>query len=145
MNKKALIMSALLSAVASAQEINETSLPPQEDSFPIIENGSEPQQETKPEPPPSGDPRDALPDCDKMEPKAGEFCKCYGSALKGQNDCTNKAGTHSCGGFSKEDCEDGEYKVVEAPKCGAERKECQDNKGKILGFWAGLKRDVLGL
>lgn len=101
MDKKALILSAILSATAHAQ-----------------------------------DPRDTLPDCDQENP--GEFCKCYGAALKGQNDCTNKAGTHSCGGFSKQDCEPGEYKVVRHSKCGQERQECQKQKGKPRGFFATL-------
>jgi uncharacterized membrane protein len=70
------------------------------------------------------DPRDALPDCDQMQPEEGVFCKCYGSALKGQNDCTNKAGTHGCGGASKENCDPGEYKVVESTKCKDEKQIC---------------------
>lgn len=70
------------------------------------------------------DARDALPDCETVKPEAGVFCKCYGSALKGQNDCTNKAGTHGCGGASQEDCDPGEYKVVESTKCTEEKKMC---------------------
>ncbi|MBM3611033.1 MAG: DUF2282 domain-containing protein [Alphaproteobacteria bacterium] len=75
-----------------------------------------------------GDPRDALPDCDEMNPTEGVFCKCYGSALKGQNDCTNKAGTHGCGGASQIDCDVGEYKVVESTKCTDQKTLCLKQK-----------------
>ena len=84
------------------------------------------------------DPRDRLPVCDSKNPKAGEFCKCYGAALKGQNDCTNIAGTHSCGGASQEDCDPGEYKVVESPKCGIEQTQCIQEKNKPKGFFAKI-------
>lgn len=108
-NNKKLLMAALLSATATANTAAAT------------------------------DPRDLLPDCETLGPnQSEEFCKCYGSALKGQNDCSNKAGTHSCGGASKVDCDPGEYKVVKACDCPAEKTLCQTEKGKPRGFWKRL-------
>jgi uncharacterized membrane protein len=85
------------------------------------------------------DPRDRLPVCDAKSQKPDTFCKCYGAALKGLNDCSNKAGTHSCGGASQVDCDPGEYKVVKAPQCESEQMQCLKNKDKPKGFWKKIK------
>ena len=41
--------------------------------------------------------------------------KCWGVALKGQNDCAN--GSHSCGGSSTVDYAGNEYKLVPTGTC----------------------------
>jgi uncharacterized membrane protein len=87
----------------------------------------------------ANDPRDRLPVCDTKTQKSDAFCKCYGAALKGYNDCSNKAGTHSCGGASQVDCDPGEYKVVKALQCESEQMLCLKNKDKPKGFWQTLK------
>lgn len=38
--------------------------------------------------------------------------KCYGIAKAGQNDCANKAGTHSCAGQSTTDYDGGDWKIA---------------------------------
>ena len=43
--------------------------------------------------------------------------KCYGVAKKGQNDCANMAGTHSCAGNAKTDNDAGEWKYVAKGTC----------------------------
>ena len=43
--------------------------------------------------------------------------KCYGVAKAGQNDCSNLAGTHSCGGDAKTDNDRGEWKYVPQGTC----------------------------
>ena len=43
--------------------------------------------------------------------------KCYGIALKGQNDCA--AGKHSCAGMSKTDYDKTSFKLVPAGTCHA--------------------------
>ena len=43
--------------------------------------------------------------------------KCYGIAKKGQNDCGNLHGTHSCSGGSKADNDPGEWKYVAKGTC----------------------------
>lgn len=48
-------------------------------------------------------------------PKAGKE-KCYGVALKGQNDCAAK-GVHSCAGESKADYLSTDWKYVPAGTC----------------------------
>ncbi len=85
------------------------------------------------------DPRDRLPVCDAKNQKSDEFCKCYGAALKGFNDCSNKAGTHSCGGASQVDCDPGEYKVVKVSQCEREQMQCLANKDKPKGFWQTIR------
>jgi uncharacterized membrane protein len=42
---------------------------------------------------------------------------CYGIAKKGQNDCANLAGTHTCAGQSKVDNDPGEWKYVAKGTC----------------------------
>lgn len=42
---------------------------------------------------------------------------CYGVAKKGQNDCSNLAGTHSCAGQSKVDFDPGEWRYVPTGSC----------------------------
>ena len=42
---------------------------------------------------------------------------CYGIAKKGQNDCTNLSGTHSCAGQSKVNFDPGEWKYVPLGTC----------------------------
>ena len=43
--------------------------------------------------------------------------KCYGIAKKGQNDCGNLQGTHSCSGGAKADGDPGEWKYVAKGTC----------------------------
>jgi len=43
--------------------------------------------------------------------------KCYGIAKAGQNDCANKAGTHSCAGQTKADFAPDDWKYVAAGTC----------------------------
>ena len=46
--------------------------------------------------------------------------KCYGIAKAGQNDCANKAGTHSCSGQTKANYSGGDWKgVADAAACAA--------------------------
>jgi uncharacterized membrane protein len=42
---------------------------------------------------------------------------CYGIAKKGQNDCGNLAGTHSCAGQSRVDFDPGEWVYVPKGTC----------------------------
>jgi len=49
------------------------------------------------------------------EPGAEHLEKCWGVALKGQNDCAN--GKHSCGGSSTVDYAGNEYKLVPTGTC----------------------------
>ena len=42
---------------------------------------------------------------------------CYGIAKKGQNDCGNLAGTHSCAGQAKVNHDPGEWKYVPKGTC----------------------------
>jgi len=42
---------------------------------------------------------------------------CYGIAKKGQNDCSNLSGTHSCAGQSKVDFDPGEWRYVPKGSC----------------------------
>lgn len=42
---------------------------------------------------------------------------CYGIAKRGQNDCTNLSGTHSCAGQAKVDYDPGEWKYVPKGTC----------------------------
>lgn len=42
---------------------------------------------------------------------------CYGVAKKGQNDCSNLAGTHSCAGMATRDNDPGEWKYVPEGTC----------------------------
>lgn len=42
---------------------------------------------------------------------------CYGIAKKGQNDCTNLSGTHSCAGQAKVSHDPGEWKYVPKGTC----------------------------
>lgn len=48
--------------------------------------------------------------------KAGQKEKCYGVALKGQNDCKAGAGT-TCAGISKVDYQGDAFKLVPAGTC----------------------------
>ncbi len=48
--------------------------------------------------------------------KAGKMEKCYGVALKGQNDCKAGAGT-TCAGTSKVDYQGDAFKLVPAGTC----------------------------
>lgn len=43
--------------------------------------------------------------------------QCYGIAKKGENDCANAAGTHSCSGAAKVDYDGGEWKGVKKGTC----------------------------
>jgi uncharacterized membrane protein len=49
--------------------------------------------------------------------KAQETEKCYGVALKGQNDC--KAGAHDCAGMSAVDYDPASFKLVPKGTCSA--------------------------
>jgi uncharacterized membrane protein len=42
---------------------------------------------------------------------------CYGIAKKGQNDCSNLSGSHSCAGQSKVDFDPGEWRYVPKGTC----------------------------
>ncbi len=42
---------------------------------------------------------------------------CYGIAKRGQNDCGNLAGTHTCAGQAKTDFDPGEWKYVPKGTC----------------------------
>jgi uncharacterized membrane protein len=44
---------------------------------------------------------------------------CYGVAKRGQNDCSNLAGTHICAGQAKVDFDPGEWKYVPKGTCKA--------------------------
>jgi uncharacterized membrane protein len=46
---------------------------------------------------------------------AADTEKCYGIALKGQNDCA--AGSHNCAGMSKVDYDKGSFKLVPTGTC----------------------------
>jgi uncharacterized membrane protein len=46
---------------------------------------------------------------------AADMEKCYGVALKGQNDCA--AGSHSCSGHSKVDYDGASWKLVPKGSC----------------------------
>lgn len=55
--------------------------------------------------------------------------KCYGISKKGENDCANAAGTHSCAGQAKADYEGGEWKYVKGGKA-----ECEKAGGQTAAF-----------
>lgn len=42
---------------------------------------------------------------------------CYGVAKRGQNDCANLAGTHTCAGQSRQDMDPGEWRYVAKGSC----------------------------
>ena len=48
---------------------------------------------------------------------AADTEKCYGISKAGENDCANKAGTHSCAGMSKADFDGGDWKAVPKGTC----------------------------
>lgn len=50
---------------------------------------------------------------------AAEKVKCFGIAKAGQNDCANKAGTHSCAGQSTVDYSGDEWKLATKAECDA--------------------------
>jgi uncharacterized membrane protein len=52
----------------------------------------------------------------EQEIKAGKMEKCYGVALKGQNDCMAGAGT-TCAGTSKVDYQGDAFKIVPKGTC----------------------------
>ncbi len=52
-----------------------------------------------------------------VEAVAADKVKCYGISKAGQNDCANKAGTHSCAGQSTVDYDGGEWKLATAAQC----------------------------
>ena len=54
--------------------------------------------------------------------------KCYGIAKKGENDCANAAGTHSCAGQSKADLDGGDWRYVKAAA------DCEKAGGKSAAF-----------
>jgi uncharacterized membrane protein len=43
--------------------------------------------------------------------------QCYGIAKKGENDCANEAGNHTCSGLSKVDYDGGEWRAVKKGTC----------------------------
>ncbi len=56
--------------------------------------------------------------------------KCYGIAKAGQNDCANKAGTHSCAGQTKANYSGGDWKgVADAAACAAAGGQLKAFKG----------------
>ncbi|PJK28957.1 DUF2282 domain-containing protein [Minwuia thermotolerans] len=62
-----------------------------------------------------------------VEAVAADKVKCYGIAKAGQNDCANKAGTHSCAGQSTVDYSGGEWKL-------ATKAECEEKGGQEQAF-----------
>lgn len=52
-----------------------------------------------------------------VDANAADKVKCYGISKAGQNDCANKAGTHSCAGQSTVDYDGGEWKLATADSC----------------------------
>lgn len=52
-----------------------------------------------------------------VDATAADKVKCYGISKAGQNDCANKAGTHSCAGQSTVDYDGGEWKLATAAEC----------------------------
>ena len=54
--------------------------------------------------------------------------KCYGISKAGENDCANKAGTHSCAGQSTIDYDGGEWKVTKSAAA------CEEAGGKTTAF-----------
>ena len=53
--------------------------------------------------------------CATPRPRHKEAC--YGIAKRGQNDCGNLAGTHTCAGQAKVDLDPGEWKYVPRGTC----------------------------
>jgi uncharacterized membrane protein len=62
-----------------------------------------------------------------VDANAADKVKCYGIAKAGQNDCANKAGTHSCAGQSTVDYDGGEWKL-------ATKAECEEKGGSETAF-----------
>jgi uncharacterized membrane protein len=60
--------------------------------------------------------------------------KCYGVSKAGENGCANKAGTHSCAGYSKVDFDGGDWKLVPTGTCA-------QMGGKLEPF-DGVNKDV---
>ncbi len=58
---------------------------------------------------------------------AADKVKCYGIAKAGENDCANKAGTHSCAGQSTVDYSGDEWKL-------ASKTECEEMGGQEAAF-----------
>ena len=54
--------------------------------------------------------------------------KCYGIAKAGENDCANKAGTHSCAGQATVDYDGGEWKIAKSASA------CSEEGGKTEPF-----------
>ncbi len=69
---------------------------------------------------------------DKMEGKE----KCYGVAMKGQNDCAAGAGT-TCAGTSRVDYQGNSFKIVPKGTCASMKLP-----GDRMGSLAPLNRDV---
>ncbi|WP_416899573.1 MAG: DUF2282 domain-containing protein [Minwuia sp.] len=67
---------------------------------------------------------------------AADKVKCFGIAKAGQNDCANKAGTHSCAGQSTVDYDGGEWKLATAA-------ECKDMGGQEAAF-DGVNKKLSG-
>ena len=53
--------------------------------------------------------------CAAPRPRYKEAC--YGIAKRGQNDCANLAGTHTCAGQSRLDLDPGEWRYVVKGSC----------------------------
>lgn len=62
-----------------------------------------------------------------VDATASDKVKCYGIAKAGENDCANKAGTHSCAGQSTVDYSGDDWKL-------ADKAECMDMGGKETAF-----------
>lgn len=60
--------------------------------------------------------------------------KCYGVSKAGENGCANKAGSHSCAGYSKVDFDGGDWKLVPTGTCAG-------MGGKLEPF-EGINKDV---
>lgn len=59
----------------------------------------------------------SLSGCAAPRPRHKEAC--YGIAKRGQNDCANLAGTHTCAGQSRLDMDPGEWRYVPKGSCKA--------------------------
>lgn len=68
---------------------------------------------------------------------AADGVKCYGIAKAGENDCANKAGTHSCAGQSSVDYSGGDWKAVESEEA------CKEAKGQLEPF-EGMNEMISG-
>jgi len=67
---------------------------------------------------------------------AADKVKCFGISKAGQNDCADKAGTHSCAGQSTVNYSGGEWKLATAADC--------DAKGGQTAAFEGINEKAKG-